>query len=1037
MAHENDNNSKQPQTELKRRSRSDKTATKPARKRKKGRIVWAILGWLVLLGFASVLFVGGAVFGYVSSIVKEEPVRSRTDIEEKINHNEMTGFAYFRDGQPIGQLRSEEDRRPISYKEIPQNVLDAVIAIEDNRFEEHMGIDFQGTLRAVKQRVLNEAVQTGGSTLTQQLARRVFLNLDVTEDRKVKEILLALRLERFMSKEEIMTAYMNKVPFGNGSNGYQVYGVKAAAKGIFNITNLEDLNIAQSAYLAGLPQSPSSYSAFNGKGEFKEEAFQRATKRQQLVLQRMLEENKITTAEYNEAVAFDIQGALAQSTKKAYDTFPYLMLETERQGAIVIAMMNNPQLTKEEISGNTQMLEEARQELLTGGYRVYTTIDKKIYNSMHRVSDNAENFSPFSEKKGLEQVAAMMMDNRSGAILGMIEGRDFYTEQMNYATQMKRQPGSTMKPIAAYLPALDTGLVQPASILDDSPIILRDYQKGYHIPGNASGGYKGLVTARTALNESRNIPALKVFNNVVGIEKAWDFSKKLGITTLEEEDYGAQTGVLGGLKYGVTVEELTNAYSTIANGGQFTDAYMIEKIIDHKGNVVYKHQVEPQQVFSEQTAYLMTDMLRTALRDGTGKSIRSDFKSYSKIPVVGKTGSTQNYADVWFMGYSPDVTLGVWIGYKEPVNTLSDAGKARARKIWALVMNEVTENVSDVFKTDSFTKPEGIVTKTVSGYSGKLPTQLTQQAGKMVTDIFNAKFVPTEPDDVLIRAKYVTYNEVNYIPLETTPSDMLREKVVVKREKPIAELKEELEKAFARMSGGHKSLSFYMPKDIGEDAPYKEDPRTDDGKAPSAPGGVTLIGLGGGSKISFTASPEKDVVGYRLYRTDDGMKFQSTGKVSLTGDSTVIADARAPGFGTAYYVTAVDVAGKESEPSAVVSPLGGGGSPDGNGDGQDNDDGSGGNNETGGNAPSSPSGVSVNKDEGGFTASWKASPLLDLVTSYNVYVSDSEGGSYSKVGSTSDTQYSIKTDYTSIWVKISAINVLGESALSAPAQFTP
>lgn len=1038
MAHENDNNSKQPQTEPKRRSRSNKPANKPARKRKKGRIVWSVLGWLVLLGLACVLFVGGAVFGYVSSIVKEEPIRSRADIEKKINHNEMTGFAYFRDGQPIGQLRSEEDRRPISYKEIPQNVLDAVIAIEDNRFEKHIGVDFMGTMRAVKQRVLKEAVQTGGSTLTQQLARRVFLNLDVTEDRKVKEILLALRLERFLSKEEIMTAYLNKVPFGNGSNGYQVYGIKAAAKGIFNITNLEDLNIAQSAYLVGLPQSPSSYSAFNGKGEFREEAFQRATKRQQLVLQRMLEENKITTAEYNEALAFDIQGSLAQSTKKAYDTFPYLMLETERQGAMVIAMMNNPKLTKEEISGNTQMLEEARQELLTGGYRVFTTIDKKIYNSMHSVSENAENFSPFSEKKGLEQVAAMMLDNRSGAILGMIEGRDFYTEQMNYATQMKRQPGSTMKPIAAYLPALDAGLVQPATIIDDSPIILRDYQKGYHIPGNASGGYKGLVTVRTALNESRNIPALKVFNNVVGIEKAWDFSKKLGITTLEEEDYGAQTGVLGGLRYGVTVEELTNAYSTIANGGQFTDAYMIEKIIDHKGNVVYKHQVEPQQVFSEQTAYLMTDMLRTALRDGTGKSIRSDFKNYSKIPVVGKTGSTQNYADVWFMGYSPDVTLGVWVGYKEPINTLSTAGKARARKIWALVMNEVTNNASEVFKTDSFTKPDGIVTKTVSGYSGKLPTQLTQQAGKMVTDIFNAKFVPTEPDDVLIRAKYVTYNDVNYVPLETTPSDMLREKVVVKREKPIAELKEELEKAFARMTGGHKSLSFYMPKDIGEDAPYKPDPRTDDGKAPSAPGGVTLTSDGGGSTISFNASPEKDVVGYRLYRTDDGVKFQSTGKVALTGDATVITDARAAGLGTAYYVTAVDVAGKESDPSAVVSPLGGGGIPgDNGGEGQGQDSDNGGNDEAGGAVPSSPSEVAVNKAEGGFTASWKASPILDLVTSYNVYVSDSEAGSYSMVGSTSDTQYSIKTDYSSVWVKISAVNVMGESTLSPPAQYTP
>lgn len=1033
MVHESDKNS----GKLRRNTRNNK----PARGRKKGRLVWATLGWLVLLGFVGVLFAGGAVFGYVSSIVKDDPVRSRADIEEKINHNEMTGFAYFRDGQPIGQLRSEEDRRPVSYQEIPESVLDAVIAIEDNHFNEHNGIDFKGTLRAVKQRLLHEDVQTGGSTLTQQLARRVFLNLDRTDDRKIKEMLLALRLERFLSKEEIITAYLNKVPFGNGSNGYQVYGIKAAAKGIFNIANLEELNTAQAAYLAGLPQLPSSYSAFNGKGEFNEEAFGRAVKRQQLVLQRMLEENKITQAQYNEAMAFDIKGSLAKQTKKAYETYPYLMLETERQGALVIAMLNNPDMTKVEVAGNSQILEEARQELLTGGYRVYTTIDKQVYSSMHKVSENADNFSPYSEKKGLEQVAAMMIDNHSGAILGMIEGRDFYTEQMNYATQMKRQPGSTMKPIAAYLPAIDTGLIQPASIIDDAPIILRDYQKGYHIPVNSSGGYKGLVTARTALNESRNIPALKVFNNIVGIDKAWDFAKKLGITTLEDEDYSAQTGVLGGLKYGVTVEELTNAYSAIANGGEFTDAYMIEKITDSKGNIVYKHEVEPQRVFSEQTAYLMTDMLRTVIKDGTGKSIKSDFKNYSNIPVVGKTGTTQNYADVWFMGYSPDVTLGVWIGYKEPVNTLSDAGKSRARKIWALVMNEVSENGKDLFVTKEFTKPDGIVSKTVSGYSGKLPTQLTRQAGKLVTDIFNAKFVPKESDDVLIRAKYVTYNGVNYVPLETTPSDMLREKVVVRREKPMQELVEELEKAFAGMKGSHKSLSFYMPKDAGEDAPYKPDPRTDDGQAPAAPANVSLAASGGSATVTFSANSEKDVVGYRLYRADDGVKFQYTGQAALTGDRAAITYSGSTGFSTAYYVTAVDVAGKESAPSAIVSYFGGT-IPDGSGSTPDtNSEAPSGNGMSGENVsdsslPASPAQVSVQNDDRGFTVSWNASDALDLVTSYNVYVSDAEGGTYSKAGSTADTHYTFKTDSGTVWIKVTAVNVLGESSPSAAVQYS-
>lgn len=1030
MVHENDNNSGKGGQ---RKSRSESRNKKPVRKRRRGSWVWTTLGWLVLLGFAGALFAGGAVFGYVSSIVIDEPVRSRTDIEQKIDHNEITGFAYFRDGQPIGQLRSEEDRRPVSFDEIPSSVIDAVIAIEDNHFEEHKGVDLKGTMRAVKQKLLKEDIQTGGSTLTQQLARRVFLNLDRTDNRKVKEILLALRLERFLSKNEILTAYLNKVPFGNGSNGYQVYGIKAAAKGIFNIVNLDDLNTAQSAYLAGLPQLPSSYSAYNGKGEFNQEAFDRALKRQRLVLQRMLEENKITKAQYDEALAFDIKGSLAPQTKKAYETFPYLMLETERQSAITIAMLNNPEMTKEEVAKNSQILEEARQELLTGGYRVYTTIDKKVYNSMHKVSENEKNFSKYSETKGLEQVAGMMIDNHTGAILGMIEGRDFYTEQMNYATQMIRQPGSTMKPIAAYLPAMEEGLIQPASIIDDSPMILRDYQKGYHIPVNSSGGYKGLVTARTALNESRNIPALKLFNETVGIEKAWDFSKKLGITTLDEQDYGAQTGVLGGLKYGVTVEELTNAYTAIANGGEFNDAYMIAKITDSKGKIVYKHEVEPKRVFSKQTAYLMTDMLRTVIKDGTGKSIKSDFKKYGEIPIVGKTGTTQNYADVWFMGYSPDVTLGVWIGYKEPVNTLSEPGKSRARSIWAMVMNEVTENEPDLFVTPEFVKPDGIVSATVSGFSGKLPTELTKQAGKMVTDIFNAKYVPKEPDDVLVRMKYITYEGVNYIPQEATPADMLLEKVVMKREKPIKELIDELENAFAKMKGGHKPLSYYMPKDAGEDAPTKPDPRVDDGAAPAAPTNVKLTSSGGNSKVTFSKNAEKDVVGYRLYRSEDGGSFKYTGHAALTGGSTEISDSGAGGFTHSYYVTAVDVAGKESEPSAIVSSdswipdfPGTEGDPSGM-EGEPGQEGI-------MLPPTAPAQVVVQGNGGDISIQWAASSSIEQVSSYNIYYSNTSDGQFALLGSTSGTSFSFKSDTTG-WVQVTAVNALGESTPSSSVQF--
>ncbi|WP_025697046.1 transglycosylase domain-containing protein [Paenibacillus durus] len=892
-----------------------KTATDIRPRRSWLRRVGSVVKWMFILGVMGVLFAGGAVGGLVASIVKDDPVRSEQTIQERIGENVVTGFAYFRDGMPIGQLRTEEDRRLVAFKDIPQIIIDAVLAIEDNRFYEHHGVDISGTMRAVKQKLLNESVQTGGSTLTQQLARRVFLSLDKTEDRKVKEILLSLRLERFLSKDEILTAYLNKVPFGNGANGYNVYGIKAAAKGLFGIDDLDKLNIAQAAYLAGLPQLPSAYSAFNGYGEFNEAAFNRALDRQHLVLRRMLEENKITPPQYQEALAFDIKKSLAPHTKKAYVTFPYLMMETERQAAgILLSLANNNQ----DSSKGASQLEEARQQLLTGGYRVYTTIDKKVYSAMHSISEDSSNFTKKSKTKGLEQTAGMMIDNKTGAILGMIEGRDFNVESMNYATQMVRQPGSTMKPIAAYLPALEEGLIQPASILDDAPIILKDGSKGFHIPKNANNRYQGLVTARYALNNSLNLPALKLFDEKVGIKNAWAFAKKLGITTIQDEDYSAQTGVLGGLKYGVSVEDLTNAYSAIANKGVFNDAYMIEKIVDSKGKIIYQHKANPERVFSEQTAYLMTDMLRTVITNGTGSTVRSNYKHFKDIPVVGKTGSTQNYADVWFMGYSPDITLGMWVGYKEQINTLTTkTQRKQAQALWAKVMNAVIEKKPDLFPTQKFDQPDGIVKETVSAYSGKQPTSLTD---KFTTDIFNKKFVPKDSDDGISHAKYITYGGVNYIPRDGTPDDFLKERIVVSREKPIEELIKELKAAFPSMRE-HEPLGYYLPADAKTGVPTEVDPREDNGSAPTAPRNVEVSYGSGKAVIRFTQSGSPDVVGYRLYRSVNGGPFQKV-DVLLAGDGTSFTADNSASDYAVFYVAAVDVAGNETASGSV-----GGGAP--------------------------------------------------------------------------------------------------------------
>lgn len=1010
---------------------------KKPRKRSFLRVFGSVIGWLFIIGLTGVLFAGGAVAGYVTSIVKDEPVRSRALIEKTMNDNAITGFAYFRDGSPIGQLRTEEDRRPVEFEEIPQIVKDAVISIEDNRFYTHKGVDIKGTARAVKERLLNEPVQTGGSTLTQQLARLTFLSRDRTDNRKVKEMLLAMRMERFLSKDQILTAYLNKVPYGNGSSGYQVFGIKAAAKGIFNINKLEDLNIAQAAYLAGLPQLPSSYSAFNGKGEFDEKSFNRAVDRQHRVLDSMLKEGKITPAEYREALDFDIKASLAPRTQKAYVTYPYLMMEVERQAADILAQLE----LEDSAVDKKEKKDEETSDLLTGGYRVYTTIDRTVYRTMRAIAEDDSNFFPDSEK-GVEQTGAMMIDNKTGAILGMIEGRDFNIEQMNHATQMKRQPGSAMKPIAAYLPALESGAIQPASVVDDSPIILRDYSKVYHIPKNAYTGYRGLMTARQALNDSTNTVALKLFNNTVGIDNAWAFSKKLGITTLEEKDYSAATGVLGGLSRGVTVEELTNAYSSIGNKGKFNDAFMIEKIVDSKGNIVYKHEVKPEQVFSEQTAYLMTDMMRTVITNGTGSKVRDTYKKFNEIPIVGKTGSTQNYGDVWFMGYSPDVTLGVWVGYKEQKHVLVGDQRKHAQSIWAKIMNEVTDVKPELFPTKSFEKPEGIISKTVSAYSGKLPTALTD---RFVTDIFNAKYVPTEPDDGIAKAKYITYRGVNYIPHESTPLDMLKEQIVVKREKPLDELIKELENALKVMKGERMPLEYYLPQDAKKGMPTKLDPRRDDGRAPTPPKNVHY-NIGSGS-ISFSGSGSPDVVGYRLYKSVNGSPFTHQGQVVLADGNYVFSGLGSDGLFASYYVVAVDVAGNASEPSTIV----GTGAPgfttpdeteteeDLGTDGEviedvpedDLDLGSEGITAP----PAAPGQPTITATPDGFTVKWSGNAPEEEVIAYNIYYSPNSDGNYQVLGTSKSTDYYYVGGPMSGTFRVTAVNSAGESPPSPTVYF--
>ncbi|CAK4814558.1 unnamed protein product [Aphanomyces euteiches] len=626
----------------------------------------------------------------------------------------------------------------------------------------------------------------------------------------------------------------------------------------------------------------------------------------------------------------------------------------------------------------------------------------------------------------------------------MIEGRDFYAEQLNHATQAYRQPGSTMKPLAAYGPGIEMGLVYPAAIIDDSPIVLKDPSSasGFHVPMNWNSKFQGLITARKALNMSYNIPALRIFLNEVGMKNAWDYVRKLGVTSITPNDYiYAQTGVIGGLSKGVNVKEMTAAYSTFANKGVHNDAYMISKIVDGNGKVIYEHQKKPTNVFTAETAYLMTDMMRTVITAGTATDLMTKFKNYGKIPIVGKTGSTQDDADAWFVGYTPDITVGVWAGYDQPVNKLSKPGGTnRAKDIWALVMDTAISKKPALFPTKKFDKPDNIITMSVSNLSGLLPSELTTASGHTVSDLINKKQIPTKEDDVMVKMKFLVYNKLNYLPNPLTPEEFLQEKVVIKRKESLTATLLKIKDIMAKTPASkRRSMDSFIPLDIGSNAPEEMDPRVDDALVPDAPANVILKSTAAENKLTFSPSLNPNIVGYRLYRSLDGVTFEKQAKVITTDqDPLFIVPAVPGGSAVSFYITSVNIVGKESVPSATVSTVGTAVVPvtDPGGTGT----GTGTNSGTGAvviaPAPTTPINLSFQMNGVNLQIDWTPNPANEQIKQYDVYYCETATGNYQKIGTANQPQFEYFSGIYNGYYSIIAVNNTGESPSSTPVAYS-
>ncbi|MGC5327549.1 transglycosylase domain-containing protein [Brevibacillus sp. SYSU BS000544] len=1016
---------------------SDKKAKRKRRRGKKN-IALTILQLFLLFGFMGALLAGGAVAGYVAALVKDEPVRSYDEIQNKIFSNYLTGFAYFNDGSLIGQLRAEDgDRRLVKKSEVSPYLINAIIATEDKYFFEHNGIVFQSTLRGAFQDLTNAPVVTGGSTLTQQLIKNTILSPEVSHKRKAKEIFYALRIERMFSKDQILEAYMNEIYLGKNANGSNIYGVQAAAKGIFD-KDVKDLNLSEASYIAGLIQNPGNYSPFSQVG------YRRGKERQKMVLERMVENQYINQEQFDEAFNSDLKVVLAKPQKRAFDMHPYLMTEIEERAAQVLLdqQLQEEGRDKSTIGRNEyhQLIQDKSRQILRNGYHIYTTVNKDVDRIMQDIASNPKNFGKnisYNIKRAngkterienaLEEVGGMLIHNKTGAILGMIGGRDFNVEQTNHAT-VPRQPGSAMKPLAAYGPAFELGILQPGSPIDDSPLTLADGVKGTHQPMNWDNKYHGMMSAREALRQSWNVPAIKTYLKV-GIPTALEYVKKMGVTTLEDADNHAATGVIGGLTYGLTVEEITNAYATFANHGSFIDAYLIDRIEDSQGKVIYKHQVQPQPVFSEQTAYLITDMMRSVVNSGTGASIRKYVPR--SIDVAGKTGTTNSSNDLWFVGYTPELSLGVWSGYDDPHPL---ASKTRPMDIWGKVMKEVLKLEPSLSpKTAAFDKPGGIISVTIDSKSGLLPSELSKEAGHLITDLFNKEFVPTKKDDTHQKVKVVEFNKVRYLAKAGTPDDFVTEGIFFKSPEPL--------NLTADDSTDKNKKSTARPPDWDQRLPEKEDPRTDVSGTPAVPGNVTLSKTNNQLTLGWASANEADLLGYRIYRAGTDGQFV---KLTTVKDPSTLTLADTISGHAGYYVTSVDIAGNESAPSPIASttmdvewqtPTDPTNPPIDTGTIDPNQPTEPGGTDTQGpdsqvGNPSAPANLSINKVSTGLKLSWAENPDSEQVILYNVYYTSDPVNGFTLLDTVASTSYTHKTTKEDGWYYVTAVNSYGESVHS-------
>lgn len=580
----------------------------------------------------------------------------------------------------IGAFYSEqrEERRIVSLYEVPSYLLDAVITIEDKRFYQHHGIDLRGVARAALANLRERRIIQGGSTITQQLVKNLFLNSKGGPFRKINEMIMALLVELTYSKRDILEAYLNEVYLGQRGS-VSVCGVGQAAEFYFG-KKVGELTLGQAALIAGMIKNPGRYSPYRD--------MRGAINRRNFVLSKMREAERITEEEYR--IASKEKMILAAGTQKQ-NRAPYFL----------------------DFVAHKLKKKFSPEALTSKGLKIFTTLDMTMQleaeSTLQEGLKDVENSYPYLQHRDEAeelQGALVAIDPHTGHIKAMVGGRDYKTSQFNRVWQARRQPGSLFKPIV-YLSALEEKQYTLASIIEDSPLTIK-LKDGEWAPQNYDGKYHGQVTLRKALEESLNTATVRLAQKL-GMYKVIELARSLGIDTPLPE---VPSLALGSAE--ITPLEITQAYATLANSGVRYEPTAVRTVVDTSGRMVMQNHTQGKRVVSQQAAYLITYLLKGVVKEGTAsRLITMGFEA----PVAAKTGTSSSYKDAWFIGYTPDMVVCVWVGFdhNKPLNV---SGSQVSLPLWM----EFMENTSSGNPPQDFTAPEGIVFEDIDKDTGKLAT---------------------------------------------------------------------------------------------------------------------------------------------------------------------------------------------------------------------------------------------------------------------------------------------------------------------------